>query len=326
MGETAMQNRAMKELNVGENFTGFCIVRKKELKQKKNGELYLKLEIGDKSGRLNGKVWQEAKELYAGLKVGQMIKIMGTIQSYKNTREIHIHRLRAARQQESERRGDLLPRSDKDIQKLKKLFMEHFHSIRQDKLSLLLKQIFEDESGLDKYLSLPSGKLWHHNYIYGNLEHLVCLLDMAEVLFCHYPFMKKELLKTAIILHNLGNLQQISLEGFIDYTTIGRLIGHPTLAFQRLNQEIESISDFPKELKMHLIHLILSQENVLEKTASVLPMTFEAIILNQMIQLDVLANATQRIIRNDRLPDSRWTKYNNLLQRFLYLGEMTENI
>ena len=320
-----MQNKTMKELNLGENFTGFCIIRKKELRQTQNGELYLKLEIGDKSGRLNGKVWQEAQELYTVLKVGQMIKIVGTVQSYKNTREIHIQRLRAARQQESERWEDLLPKSDKDIQKQKKLFMEHFYSVKHDKLSLLLKQIFKEEEQLDKYLSLPSGKLWHHNYLHGNLEHLVCLLDMTEVLFCHYPFMKKELLKTAIILHNLGNLQQISLKGFIDYTTVGRLIGHPTLTFQRLKQEIEFIPDFPKELKMHLLHLILSQENPLEKTASVLPMTFEAIIFNQMIQLDILANATQRIIKNDRLPDSRWTKYNNLLQRFLYVGEITES-
>jgi len=320
-----MQHKAMKELNVGEDFTGFCIVRKKELKLKKNGEPYLKLEIGDRSGRLNGKVWREAKELYAGLKVGQMIKIIGTVQSYKNTREIHIHRLRIARQQESEMRGNLLPKSDKDIQKLKELFMEHLYSIRQNQLSSLLKQIFKNDAELDKYLSLPSGKLWHHNYLYGNLEHLVCLLDLAETLFCHYPTMKKELLKTAIILHNLGNIQQISMDGFIDYTTIGRLIGHPTLAFQRLKQGIESISDFPEEMKIQLIHLILSQENAVEKTAPVLPMTFEAVILNQMIQLDVLANAVQRIIRNDLLPDSRWTKYNNLLQRFLYVGDTVES-
>ena len=79
-----MKNRGIKELNVGDNFTGFCIVRKKELKQKKNGELYLKLEIGDQTGRLSGKIWQDAREIYDGLKVGQVIKIMGTVQSFKN--------------------------------------------------------------------------------------------------------------------------------------------------------------------------------------------------------------------------------------------------
>lgn len=320
-----MQNRGIKEMNIGEDFTGFCIVRKKELKQKKNGELYLKLEIGDQSGRLSGKVWQEAREIYDSVKVGQIIKIMGTVQSYKNSREIHIHRLRAARRQELVRREELLPKSDKDIAKLKQLFMDHFHSIQQEYLSCLLRQTFKDEVVLDKYLSMPSGKLWHHNYLYGNLEHMVCLLDLVETMSDHYPDIKKELLKTAIILRNLGNMLQFSTEGFIDYTTMGRLLGLPTLAFQKLKQEIDSISEFPAELKIQLVHLILSQESQVEKTASVLPMTIEAIVLNQLIQLDILTNAAQRIIRNDRLPDSNWTKYNNLLQRFIYVGQNAES-
>jgi 3'-5' exoribonuclease len=320
-----MQNRGIKELNIGDNFTGFCIVRKKELRQKKNGELYLKLEIGDQSGRLNGKVWQEARQIYNGLKVGQMIKIMGTIHSYKDSREIHIHRLRAARRQETERREKLLPKSDKDVTKLKQQFMEHFHTIHQEYFSALLRRIFKDGTVLEKYLNMPSGKLWHHNYLYGNLEHMVCLLDLAETMSDHYPAIKKELLKTAIILRNLGNMLQFSTDGFIDYTTVGRLLGLPILAFQKLKQEIDPISDFPEELKIQLVHLILCQESQVEKTAVVLPMTLEAIVLNQLIQMDILMNAAQRIIRNDRLPDSNWTKYNNLLQRFIYVGLNAES-
>ena len=320
-----MKNRGIKELNVGDNFTGFCIVRKKELKQKKNGELYLKLEIGDQTGRLSGKIWQDAREIYDGLKVGQVIKIMGTVQSYKNAPELNIHRLRIARRQESERQSELLPRSDKDVVALKQLFLGHFHSIRQEFLSSLLKRIFKDEVVLDRYLSMPSGKLWHHNYLYGNLEHLVCVLDLAETVSHHYPAIRKELLKTAIILRNLGNILQFSTDGFIDYTTRGRLLGLPTLAYQKLRQEIDSIPEFPEELKIQLVHLILSQESQVEKTASVLPMTLEAIILNQLIQMDILTNATQRIIKNDRLPDSNWTRYNNLLQRFIFVGPQTES-
>ncbi len=313
-----MNNRGLKELGIGEDFVGFCIIRKKELKQTKSGEFYLKLELGDKSGRLSGKVWDNAKEYYQELKVGQVIHIDGTIQSYRNNSEIKIHRLRAAKQNESEMRSELVPHSERDISALEHLFLHHLHSITEKYLSLLLKQIFKNKKSLEKFLSSPSGKLWHHNYLYGNLEHLVCLLDLADVVALHYPNVRKELLKTAIILRNLANTQIFNTAGFIDYTTLGRLLGHATLSFQRLKREIDAIPGFPKELKIHLLHLVICQESQVEKTATVLPMTFEAIILNQLIQLDVITNAAQRIIKNDRIPDSHWTKYNNLLQRFLY--------
>lgn len=324
-GGKIMENKGLKELQIGEEFAGYCIIRKKELKQKKNGDFFLKLELGDRSGRLSGKIWQDAKEYYNGLKVGQVIKMRGTIQAYRGNKEIQIHRLRLVQETEEQIRNKLIPRSTRNVQSIKQEFLQHLESITDKYLRLLLQQIFKTDSDLEKFLSSPSGKLWHHNYLYGNLEHLVCLLDLTDTIAIHYPSIKKELLKTAIILRNLGNTMEFHTAGFIEYTTLGRLLGHSILSFQRLIHEIDSIPDFPKELKIQLFHLILSQENQLEKTASVLPMTVEAIILSQLIQLDVLTNAVHRIIRNDLIPDSRWTKFNNVLQRFLYVPEDQEN-
>ncbi len=319
-----MDNKGLKELQIGEEFAGYCIIRKKELKQKKNGDFYLKLELGDRSGRLSGKIWQDAKEYYDGLKVGQVIKMRGTIQTYRGNKEIQIHRLRPVQETEEKIVNKLIPRSSRDIHVIKQEFLHHMDSITNKYFRRLLQQIFKTDGDLEKFLSSPSGKLWHHNYLYGNLEHLVCLLDMTNTIAVHYPSIKKELLKTAIILRNLGNTLEFHTAGFIEYTTLGRLLGHSILSFQRLMHEIDSIPDFPKELKIQLLHLILSQENQVEKTVSVLPMTVEAIILNQLIQLDILTNAAHRIIRNDLIADSRWTKFNNLLQRFLYVPEDKE--
>lgn len=314
-----MENKGLKELQIGEEFAGYCIIRKKELKRKKNGDFFLKLELGDRSGRLSGKIWHDAKEYYNELKVGQVIKMKGTIQTYRGNKEIQIHQFRPVQETEEKIVNKLIPRSSRDIQVIKQQFLQHLDSITNKYFRMLFRQIFRTDSDLEKFLSRPSGKLWHHNYLYGNLEHLVCLLDMSDTIAVHYPSIKKELLKTAIIVRHLGNTLEFHTAGFIDYTTLGRLLGHSILSLQRLLPEIDSIPDFPEELKIQLFHLILSQENQPEKTASVLPMTVEAIILNQLIQLDVLTNAAHRIIQNDLMPDSRWTKFNNLLQRFLYV-------
>jgi len=313
--------RGLKEMKVGDTFTGFCVIRKKELKHKQNGEPYLILEVGDRSGRLRGKLWKNAQSYYDSLKVGALIKIQGKIQTFLDTKEIHIQRLRLARKDEEIELEHIVPKSKKDIEALKEAFREHVKTIRNDYLIQLLEKLFPDEDSLEEYLKTPSGKLWHHNYLYGLLEHIVCMLDLSEVMKNHYSRLQSDLLKTAIILHNFGKKIEYGYEGFIDYSTEGRLIGHVVLGFQLIQEAIRDIPDFPEELRIQLLHIILSHQGGNEQGSPVMPMTLEAIVLHQMDELDIKTNAFLRIMESDRLPDSKWTRFNNLLNRFIYIGD-----
>lgn len=320
-----MERTRLKEKKIGDTFIGFCVVRKKELKHKKDGEPYVLLEVGDRSGRLRGKIWNNAHEFYTNLKVGQLIKLKGRIQSFKDTREIHIERLRIARKEEENALDELIPKSEKDIEALKQNFVKHIEGIRNPHLKQLIETLFPNEEEIEEYLKTPSGKLWHHNYLYGMLEHLVCLLDLAEVMHVHYPIIQIDLLKTGILLHNLGKHNEYAWPGFIDYTTEGRLIGHITKGYEIAHQAIIGLNDFPEELRLQILHLILSHQGTTETGSPVPPMTLEAIVLHLMDELDSKTNATRRIILNDQLPESNWTKYNNLLHRFIYVPHKTEN-
>ena len=311
----------LKERKVGDTFTGFCVIRKKELKHKQNGEPYLILEVGDRSGRLRAKVWKNANSLYEDLKVGTLIKIQGKIQTFMDTREIHIQRLRLARKEEEVELEQLVPKSKKDVEALKEMFRAHLGTIENDYLKQLLGKLFPDDSSIDEYLKTPSGKLWHHNYLYGLLEHIVCMLDLSGLMKVHYPRLQIDLLKTAVILHNLGKKIEYGYEGFIDYSTEGRLIGQVVLGFQLIQEAIRDIPDFPQELRLQLLHCILSHRGGNEYGFPVVPMTLEAIVLHQIDELDIKANAFLRIIESDRLPDSKWTRFNNLLNRFIYIGD-----
>ena len=86
----------------------------------------------------------------------------------------------------------------------------------------------------------------------------------------------------------------------------------------------ESSRFFPEELKTQLFHLIVSNAVGDEQYSGVLPMTREAIICNHLIRLDMQANAVERIISADKLDNSKWTKYNNLLKRFIYDTMLSE--
>jgi 3'-5' exoribonuclease len=320
MGACIMAKTGLKNYQPGESFIGFCIIRKNELKQKQNGEPYLALELGDKSGRLRAKIWKDAANHYRNLSVGQTVKIKGKIQSYLNAKELHVERIRKSKPGEVSL-DDIIPESKKDVEKLADRFFEHYEKMENTHLKKLLELIFPDRNSLQNYLKIPSGKLWHHNYLFGLLEHVVCMLDVADAVHCHYPQLQIDLLRTAILLHNIAKPAEYDIEGYIEFSTEGRLLGHVMAGYQTVQETIAKVEDFPEDLRLQLLHLIISHQGTTENGAPVPPMTLEAEILYRIDQLDIQANAFQRILENDKLPDSRWTKYNNMLSRFLYDAE-----
>jgi 3'-5' exoribonuclease len=304
-------------------YNGYCVIRKKELKYKKNGESYLKVEFGDSSGRLGGKIWSYAEQRDKNFRVGQIVKIQGKILRYNQTKEIRIERIQQVREDSDTLKQQLLPMSRKDVDRLKKQFIRHKTGIRNSHLKRLLQHIFSEKSRLTRYLRMPSGKLWHHQYQYGILEHLVCILDLADTMYLHYPALNLDLLKTGMIVNFLGNLHEFDQDGFINYSNKGRLLGHSLLSLWELDSYLKDLGDFPAELKIQLFHLIVSHDAWDDRDSQILPMTREALIMAHIRRLDIQANAVERIIENDKLEGSDWTKFNKLLNRFVYEKTMS---
>ena len=313
-----MAVQGLKQCQVGEIFTGYCIIRKKELKYKKDGSPYLKMELGDSTGRLIGKIWNNAQERWRVLRVGQVARVSGKICLYGQYKQINIDQVLPEKKNETFLRKNLLPVSQKSVEDLRKNFCAHEDSVKNRHLKNLLTDIFSDPNFLEKYLQMPSGKLWHHHYLYGTLEHVVCLLDLSEVLALHYPLLNLDLLKAGIILRFLGKLDEFEQNGFINYSREGRLLGGALLSTHYLHQNIQQQKDFPEELKLQLTHLLMSNESGAHENSPVQPMTREAIVLKNLIHLDIEANAVERIIQYDCIENSDWTKFNQLLNRFVY--------
>ena len=314
------QKVGIKTLAIGKQFIGFCIVRKKELRHKSNGEPYLHLELGDWSGRLTAKIWNEVEKYNNLFDVGKIIKIKAVVQQFQDRKDLKILKLRKIQPKDNIDLKLLLPKSEKDISKLRDHFFEHINSIKNPELQKVLKNIFSDEFAEQFFIS-PAGKLWHHNYLFGMLEHVVAMLDIADLLKKHYPLLNIDLLKSGIILHDIGKIKGYDAKGFIEYTDEGRLLGHITLGFDFVKQKIDEIENFPKELRKQLLHILLSHQGKLEQGSPVVPQTLEAVILHYINELDSKTNALSRIIENDILSDSAWSKFIPLLDRFIYFRE-----
>lgn len=312
------QKIGIKTLQIGKQFTGFCVVRKKELRHKSNGEVYLHLELGDRSGRLTAKIWDEVQKHNNMIEVGKIVKIKAVANQFQDRKELKIIKLRRSKPEDEINLKHLLPQSDKDISKLRNDFERHLKSIENPKLQELLSNIFTEEKFAEQFFIAPAGKLWHHNYLYGMLEHVVAMLDIADTIINHYPLLNGDLLKCGIILHDIGKMKSYDAKGFFDFTDEGRFWGHITIGFDFVKKKIDEIKDFSKELRNHVLHMMLSHQGKREDGSPVLPMTIEAIVLHYINELDSKANALSRIIEKDILPDSRWSKFIPLLDRFIY--------
>lgn len=318
-----MEGKLIKDFKAGDKITTFFVVCKKELRTKKGtGQAYLLLELGDSSGRINGTLWENIDRMTEEIKVGDPIKVQGTVVNYGEELVFNIERIRKTREDDGVKRADFLPRSEKDLDELLNRLRNRISQLKNPFLRRLLNLFFTDEDFLRRFISAPAGKLWHHNRVGGLLEHTLSVMDICDYVGRQYELVNHELLLAGAILHDIGKvIEYDSSSGFIEYSDEGRLLGHIAIGQRMVDEKISLIQGFPPELRKRLIHLILSHHGELEQGSPVVPMTLEAIVLYYADQLDSKADVFTRIIKGEREPGKRWSKYVKLIDRFVYLGE-----
>ena len=314
-------DKLLRELSEGEKFAGFVILRRMDVRQKKDGSPYLALEFVDCSGRLSGKVWDHVEEFRKVLAVGNIVKLQGTITTYQDQKEVHVERLRLSTPEDPVDRARLIPVSERPVEEMQRHLRRLVEGIGHDELRGFLRRFFDDPVISKSYFEAPAGKQWHHAYMGGLAEHS---LNMAEVLLKiaeFYPAADKDLLVAGALLHDIGKTQELTWEMGIDYTDRGRLLSHIVIGQELLNAHRKPDIQVPEELWQHLIHLVLSHQGTKEQGSPVEPMTLEAILLYAADLMDSKANAFNRIIQRSRDQGDRWTEWVNLVNRYLYAGK-----
>ncbi len=307
------------QLNVGENITDFFALRKLEIKDYVKGER-LALELGDKTGRVNAVCWDNARMFFSQLEKGKIVKIKGKVGSYNDTLQITISKIRLAKEDEYDI-SDFLPTSEKDLEELLIYLKQLYNAFNNPHLKALLDLIFSDDEFIKKFSKAPGGKLWHHSFIGGLLEHTCNVTRICEQAAEQYEYVDRELLLTGAILHDIGKIYEFNYDSVvIDYSDIGRLVGHIVIGDSILLEYLSKLSDFPSILKLRLRHLLVSHHNEKENGSPVVPQTLEANILAYADNLDAQTSGLLNRVKKDKGQGQEWTGYVNLLNRFVFIG------
>lgn len=304
----------------GDQIDHFLLIKKCDLRLTKAGKEYLALELGDKSITLASNLWEDAsgfKSIKQTLSVGDIVKITGTMDEYQGNPQIKIESIRLTKQSDNVSSKDFLPKSQRDLNVMKKEFAERMEKIANSDLKLLIKNIFSDER-FEKYTAVPAGKMWHHSYISGLIEHTLEIIKICDLMCDIHPEINRDLLICGAMLHDFGKIEELSFEPVFEYTDKGKLLGHIVIAAMLVNDEINKINSFPENLKNNLLHLILSHQGKLEYASPVVPKTLEAITLYQADELSAKVNAYKNILTNEIKPGSSWSKYLSLAGTDIY--------
>ena len=286
----------------------FLLIRRIDLRSTKSGSDFLSTELGDKTTSLNANIWEGFAELAARGKVGDVVKVAGTVEEYQGSLQIRVSSIRLATGKDGVLPRNFLPESKRNLDEMKNEFNQRIKSNSNKFLKKLLTQVFTEER-FNQFCLAPAGKSWHHAYIHGLLEHTLEIIKICELMCEFHPELNRDLLISGAMLHDIGKIEELSFDSAFDYTDKGKLVGHIVIASNLVRDEIKKIPEFPAELENNLIHLILSHQGKLEHASPVVPKTAEAIALYQADELSAKVNAYKNAIDSELKADSNWTRF-----------------
>jgi len=305
----------------GKLFDGFFLVLAKQQRTTKNNRPYLSLILGDKSGQLEGRVWELSDPRIAkDFDRGDIVKARGSASRFDDRLQMKIDQIRVALPNEVDK-SDLLPSTTYDVAELWRQLLGFVESFTNPDLKRLLTAMLADSALAQAYREAPAAKQLHHAWLGGLLEHVISLLTLADRVAAHYPLLDRDLLMTGVILHDIGKVRELSWEIGFEYTIEGSLLGHIQIGTALTERAIDSLPNFPPRLKTLVLHMILSHHGKLEFGSPKLPMIPEALALSFLDDLDAKMQAIQgefdKCIRENKGPDEMTGKVWALDQRQL---------
>lgn len=278
---------------------------------------YLELDIRDVSGLMPGRMWDGADQVADLFQVGDVIQVRGEVSEYRGENQLIIKDLRVVPPERvaAER---FIPKSPRPLREMEEELWRRIESVRCPYLSQLLFGIFDSSELYSVFTTAPAAKKVHHNHLHGLLEHS---LEVTEVLVDVGPrdHMNVDLLTAGGLLHDVGKTEELAWHGAINYTHEGRLLGHVTMGSQIVRDRVARTTGFPRELGLHLEHMVLSHHGRLEYGSPVLPQTREAVALHHA---DLYSGKVGQVIAASAgLQDSpgRWSEFDRLMGRYIWM-------
>ncbi len=304
------------------------VVREKELRTTKNGDLYISATLGDKTGSISARMWQASEAVFNAIPAEGFIQITGRVEDYRGSLQLLLD---ACRPFPSDKlnMADFLPVSQFDIEEMWAQLLDILRDgIKNKSVRLLIKKFVEDKQLVARFKRSPAAVQMHHPFIGGLLEHTLNVVRAAAALLPLYPQLSADLVYAGAFLHDIAKSAELTSGLNVHYTEAGQLVGHITIACLWVQEKARLLSDelgeqFPQEIIDLLQHVIIAHHGQYDFGSPKLPAIPEAFFLHYLDNLDAKMWMTAHAIENDHDQNAPFTSYIRQLETRIYKRSKT---
>ena len=303
----------VKDLKEGDRVFDIYLCKHKQAAVTKNGKPYENVILQDKTGTIDAKVWEPNNPGIGDYDALDYIEVYGEVNSFQGVLQVSVKRIRVCGEGEYDP-GEYLPVSSKNIGDMFNELLKLIGSIENPYLKKLLEAFFvKDEAFVKAFKNSSAAKTVHHGFVGGLLEHTLSVTKLCDYYCGAYPILKRDLLLTAAMCHDIGKTKEISPFPQNDYTDNGQLLGHIVMGSQMVAEKAAGIEGFPHGLLAEIQHCILAHHGKYEFGSPKIPALIEALALNYADDTDAKLETFKEILENNS-ENTGWLGYNRLFE------------
>ena len=313
-----MDKLFISDLKENEKADSIFLVKNKSLLKGKTGKDYISLKLSDKTGDIKANIWDNTQKFANIFEAGDFIRIKSKTSIFQNELQLNI----SDAEKIDITGGDLCLFLRSSKFNIDDMYLELCAILREnikDKyIGELINSFLNDEHYTNKLKSLPAAKSIHHAYIGGLLEHTLSIVKAGLLMSMHYKdSVNKDVMLASCFLHDAGKIQELRFnKNITEYSDEGRLLGHIVLGINCISKRMETIKDFPENLKVIILHAIASHHGELEFGSPKRPKTIEALILHFIDNMDARVNQFEGLTE-ETAKISYWSNYSKHLDRYI---------
>jgi len=298
------------------------LVRDKDLRTTKKGDLYITCTLCDRTGQLPARMWQATESIFEHIPNDGFLHVQGRCEDYRGSLQFVIDACRPYPAEKLDL-SDFLRTTSNDIEEMWAELLEILRSIKDEHINLLIKKFLEDKRFVSAFKKVPAGMQVHHPFIGGLLEHTLNIARAAKAILPLYPGLNADLVLAGVFLHDIGKVAELTAGTNIRYTDYGQLVGHIAIGVVMVAEKANEVSQeigeaFPAKTLHLLEHIILSHHGSGEYGSPKMPAIPEAFVVHYLDNLDAKMFITTEAIGEDRNDSESFTGYLRQLETRIY--------
>jgi 3'-5' exoribonuclease len=307
MDSTLYKTNALKQIAPGSPtaFEGIYILLSKTLKTAKNGNPFMRIELGDRFGSFSSNCFNDSPAYIAfgEMNEGSIVRVSGESDHYQERFSPRLRSVKAISLEEADAEGaigDLFETAPESADSLWQDLEVAMAAIQHEGLRNTVRSAINENA--EAFRIAPAAISMHHAYRHGLLEHTVHMARAAQALLPLYPEVDADLALAGIILHDIGKIEEYTGAPGVTKTRAGHLQGHVVLGF-RMVRKAALTQRLDADLTERLEHIVLSHQGELAWGAAAMAATPEAVFVSMVDNLDAKMGMVQRTLRNAAEPE-----------------------